>query len=162
MKNILLTAALVLHVILLTAQKKNASYRLNIHKAVSPIMIDGVFNEQAWIEAEKAANFFMVLPMDTSYAKVSTEVRMTYDKDNLYLLVVCFHRSGQRYMVESLKRDFIFGKNDNFLLFMDPFEDQTNGFSFGVSAAGAQWDGMMYEGGKVDLSWDNQWSSVVK
>ena len=152
----------MLHAILLTAQKKNASYRLNIHKAVSPVNIDGVFNELAWTEAEKAANFFMVFPMDTSYAKVSTEVRMTYDKDNLYLLVVCFHRPGQRYMVESLKRDFIFGKNDNFLLFMDPFEDQTNGFSFGVSAAGAQWDGMMYEGGKVDLSWDNKWSSVVK
>ena len=38
---------------------------------------------------------------------------------------------------------------------MDPFDDQTNGFSFGANAAGAQWDGTMYEGGKVDLSWDN-------
>ena len=27
---------------------------------------------------------------------------------------------------------------------------------------GAQWDGLMYEGGKVDLSWDNKWTSVVK
>jgi hypothetical protein len=35
-------------------------------------------------------------------------------------------------------------------------------FSFGANAAGAQWDGMMYEGGKVDLSWDNKWVSVVK
>ena len=66
------------------------------------------------------------------------------------------------YMVESLRRDFNFGKNDNFLLFMDPFDDQTNGFSFGANAAGAQWDGIMYEGGKVDLSWDNKWTSVVK
>ena len=45
---------------------------------------------------------------------------------------------------------------------MDPFDDQTNGFSFGANAAGAQWDGLMYEGGKVDLSWDNKWTSVVK
>ncbi len=65
-------------------------------------------------------------------------------------------------MVESLRRDFTFGKNDNFLLFMDPFDDQTNGFTFGANAAGAQWDGTLYDGGKADLSWDNKWVSVVK
>ncbi|MGC3970171.1 MAG: hypothetical protein QM775_23435 [Pirellulales bacterium] len=113
------------------------------------------------MQAEAANNFFMVLPMDTSLAKVNTEVRMTYDNENLYLLATCYHGGG-KYMVESMRRDFNFGKNDNFLLFMDPFDDQTNGFSFGANAAGAQWDGTMYEGGKVDLSWDNKWTSAVK
>ena len=45
---------------------------------------------------------------------------------------------------------------------MDPFNDLTNGFTFGTNAAGAQWDGTMYEGGKVDLNWDNKWISKVK
>jgi hypothetical protein len=143
------------------SQKKNGAYRINIRQASSPVIVDGILNEAAWNNAEMATNFFMVLPMDTSFAKVNTEVRMTYDPDNIYLVAVCYHKPGQRYMVESLKRDFIFGKNDNFLLFMDPFDDQTNGFSFGASAAGAQWDGTMYEGGKVDLSWDNKWTSAV-
>lgn len=119
-------------------------------------------DEPAWKEADVAGDFFMVLPMDTSHARVKTEVRMSYDDNNLYLMAVCFHKEKQKYMVESLKRDFVFGKNDNFLLFMDPFDDQTNGFSFGANAAGAQWDGTMYDGGKVDLSWDNKWASVVK
>ncbi len=65
-------------------------------------------------------------------------------------------------MVESLRRDFNFTNNDNFLVFIDPFEDQTTGFSFGANANGAQWDGTMYEGGKVDLNWDNKWISAVK
>jgi hypothetical protein len=119
-------------------------------------------DEQAWKDADVAADFFMVLPMDTSDANAKTEVRMSYDDENLYLIAICFHKQDQKYMVESLKRDFVFGKNDNFLLFMDPFDDQTNGFSFGANAAGAQWDGMMYDGGKVDLSWDNKWISIVK
>ena len=119
-------------------------------------------DEAAWLEANVASDFFMVLPMDTSMAKVRTEVRMTYDNQNLYLIATCFHLLPGRYFVESLRRDFAFGKNDNFLLFMDTFDDQTNGFSFGANAAGAQWDGLMYEGGKVDLSWDNKWTSVVK
>ncbi|HEX6227581.1 MAG TPA: DUF5916 domain-containing protein [Chryseolinea sp.] len=146
----------------LLAQKKNDAFQLNIKSASSPIQIDGVMDEAAWLEADVAANFFMVLPMDTSMAKVRTEVRMTYDQQNLYLIATCFHLLPGRYFVESLRRDFAFGKNDNFLLFMDTFDDQTNGFSFGANAAGAQWDGLMYEGGKVDLSWDNKWISVVK
>ena len=119
-------------------------------------------DETAWLEADVASDFFMVLPMDTSMARVRTEVRMTYDDQNLYLIATCFHLLPGRYFVESLRRDFVFGKNDNFLLFMDTFDDQTNGFSFGANAAGAQWDGLMYEGGKVDLSWDNKWTSAVK
>lgn len=119
-------------------------------------------DEAAWQDAEVASDFFMVLPMDTSHAKVRTDVRMTYDNENLYLIAVSYHGISGQYMVESLRRDFVFGKNDNFLLFMDPFDDQTNGFSFGANAAGAQWDGIMYEGGAVDLSWDNKWTSEVK
>jgi len=146
----------------LNAQKINEAFQLHLKPAQSPLKIDGIIDELAWAEAEVASDFYMVLPMDTSKAKVRTEVRMTYDENNLYLLATCFHLLPGRYFVESLRRDFAFGKNDNFLLFMDPFDDQTNGFSFGANAAGAQWDGMMYEGGKVDLSWDNKWTSVVK
>jgi hypothetical protein len=143
-------------------QKKNESYKLRLHRTASPLTIDGILDEEDWLKADVATDFYMVLPMDTSSAKVRTEVRMAYDAEHLYLIAVCHHAVPGPYMVESLRRDFAFGKNDNFLLFMDPFEDQTNGFSFGANAAGAQWDGIMYEGGKVDLSWDNKWVSQVK
>lgn len=144
------------------AQKKNAAFQLHLHKATSAITIDGIRNEQAWNDAESATDFFMVLPMDTSRTHARTDVRMTYDDKNLYLIAVCYQAVPGRYFVESLRRDFNFGKNDNFLLFMDPFDDQTNGYSFGANAAGAQWDGSMYEGSKVDLNWDNKWTSAVK
>ena len=58
-----------------------------------------------------------------------------------------------------MKRDFSFGINDNFLVFIDTFDDKTTGFSFGANAAGAQWDGQMSEGAKVNLNWDNKWES---
>lgn len=144
------------------AQKKNAAFVLPIHRTTTTIHIDGKADEEVWKEAEVARDFYMVLPMDTSRAAVKTEVMMTYDSSNLYLLAVCHHALPGPYMVESLRRDFSFGANDNFLVFIDPFEDQTNGFAFGTNAAGAQWDGLMYEGGKVDLNWDNKWTSAVK
>src|SRR5688572_10835508 len=146
----------------LQAQKKNEAFKISIKPTNSSIQVDGVMDEAAWHEADVAKDFYMVLPMDTSAARVKTEVRMTYDQQNLYIIATCFHLLPGRYYVESLRRDFAFSKNDNFLLFMDTFDDQTNGFSFGANAAGAQWDGLMYEGSKVDLSWDNKWTSEVK
>ena len=144
------------------AQKINSAYQLHIKKASSAVNIDGVLNEPAWMEASAAENFFMVLPMDTSHARVKTEVRMTYDAKNIYIIAVCYLTKQAPYMVESLRRDFAFGKNDNFLFFIDPFDDRTNGFTFGANAAGAQWDGTLYSGGIADLSWDNKWVSAVK
>jgi len=145
----------------LFAQKKNEGFVLQMKKASSSISVDGKPDDKAWLDTDEAANFFMITPMDTSKATVSTSVRMCYDDKNLYLLAICYKRLNGPYMVESLRRDFIFGKNDNFLVFIDPFDDQTNGFAFGTNAAGAQWDGTMFDGGKVDLNWDNKWTSVV-
>ncbi|QDK80514.1 carbohydrate binding family 9 domain-containing protein [Spirosoma sp. KCTC 42546] len=158
----LLSCLLLSHTILL-AQKKNESYQLHINRATSPIIVDGNVEEPAWQAAEVASDFWMVLPMDTSRARVRTDVRMTYDDHNVYLSAVCYHGDVPGpYMVESLRRDWAFVKNDNFIFFMDTFDDQTNGFTFGTNAAGAQWDGLLYEGGKANLSWDNKWTSVVR
>lgn len=143
------------------AQKKNEAFRLNIRKATSPINIDGVGNDVAWHDTDLATNFYMVLPMDTGMANEPSEIRMTYDENNLYLLATFHNVTKGSYYVESLRRDFSFGKNDNFLLFMDPFNNQTTGYSFGSNAAGAQWDGTMYGGGSVDLNWDSKWISAV-
>jgi hypothetical protein len=143
-------------------QKINEDYRLHIKKASSSIEINGVIDEQAWKDAEVASDFFMITPMDTSYAKLRTDVRMTYDDEHLYLLVENYRaEKGIRNVVESLRRDFSFPGNDNFLLAMDTFDDKTNGFSFGANAAGAEWDGMMYNGSSMNLSWDNKWISSV-
>ncbi|WP_425276909.1 DUF5916 domain-containing protein [Spirosoma oryzicola] len=147
----------------LYAQKKNEAYQLHISKATSPIVVDGNLDEPAWQATEVATDFWMVLPMDTSRANVRTDVRMSYDDQNIYLSAVCYHGDvAGPYIVESLRRDWSFPKNDNFILFMDTFDDQTNGFAFGVNAAGAQWDGLLYEGSKANLSWDNKWTSAVR
>jgi hypothetical protein len=64
--------------------------------------------------------------------------------------------------MESFRRDFIFGNNDNFLVFFDTYSDQTNGYSFGISASGAKWDGIMSGGAMVSLDWDCKWESKAR
>jgi hypothetical protein len=149
----------------LPAQTKGLNrekYRVNINHTDTKINIDGEMNEDVWLSADIAGHFQRVLPTDTGFAIAQTEVRLTYDDLNLYMAIICFDPSAGKRPVESLRRDFSFAKNDNFLVFIDTFNDQTNGFSFGVSPAGAQWDGLQANGGTVNLDWDIKWRSSVK
>lgn len=143
------------------SQRKNADYKYQIHKTTSPVSIDGNLEEEPWLKAQIASEFWMMLPMDTSKANLKTEVMMAYDDKNIYLAVLNYF-PHEVYNVESLRRDWNFQKNDNFLIVFDTYNDQTNGFAFGTNAAGAQWDGQQYDGGPVNLSWDNKWYSTVK
>ncbi len=127
-----------------------------------PIQIDARDTDPAWQKLPIATDFSRVLPMDSGRANARTEVRICFDDKNLYILAICRKPGNYPNRVESLRRDFNFQRNDNFIVFLDPFDDRTNGQTFGVNAAGAQWDGMLADGGKADLNWDNKWTSEVK
>ncbi len=137
-------------------------YRIHIKETSEKINIDGVLDEKAWDESESATRLQRVLPTDTGYAAAQTEVRLTYTPTTLYMGIICHDPTLGKRPVESLRRDFNFMKNDNYITFIDTFNDQTNGFAFGVSAAGAQWDGVQANGGTVNLNWDIKWRSAVK
>ncbi len=143
------------------SQKRNENYKMHIKQSQGVLKIDGKLDEAAWFSAAAVSDFMMVNPFDTLCSKLRTDVRMTYDDKYLYISAECFLQSESNYVVESLKRDFSFGSNDNFLVFIDTFEDKTTGFSFGANAAGAQWDGQMSEGAKMNLNWDNKWESAT-
>jgi hypothetical protein len=137
-------------------------YRINISETNAQINVDGLLDEPVWFSTDIANHFHRVLPTDTGFAIAQTEVRVTYTESTLYIGIVCYDPTPGKRPVESLRRDFAFGKNDNFIVFIDTYNDQTNGFAFGISPAGAQWDGLQANGGTVNLDWDIKWRSAVK
>ena len=117
-------------------------YRINTTETHNIINVDGILDEPDWLTADKATHFQRVLPTDTGFAISQTEVKVIYNQSTLYVGIICYDSTPGKRPVESLRRDFNFPKNDNFIVFMDTYNDQTNGFAFGVSSAGAQWDGI--------------------
>ena len=148
---------------ILYGQVNTNNYRLPIQKTNEKIKIDGVLDEITWKNTALADDFFMITPIDTGKATQFSEARMSFDEENLYISIIFFNTNTQgEYVVESLKRDFSFGKNDNFLVAIDPFNNQNTGFAFGLNSYGAQWDGTMFNGRNVDLNWDTKWYSAVQ
>ena len=148
---------------ILYGQVNTNNYRLPIQKTNEKIKIDGILDEITWKNTALADDFFMITPIDTGKATQFSEARMSFDEENLYISIIFFNTSTQgEYVVESLKRDFSFGKNDNFLVAIDPFNNQNTGFVFGLNSCGAQWDGTIFNGRNVDLNWDTKWYSAVQ
>jgi hypothetical protein len=137
-------------------------YRINILPTKEAMKIDGVLDEKSWQVSEIAENFTRVTPVDTGFAIAKTTVVITYNKSFIYIGAVCYDPLPGKRPVESLRRDFEFGKNDNFRIHIDTYNNLTNGFAFGVSAAGAQCDGVINNGNQSSFTWDSKWKSSVK
>jgi hypothetical protein len=138
------------------------TYRIRMQQTGEAINIDGVLDEKSWQSLGKAENFTRVTPVDTGYAIAQTHVVVTYDKSNVYIGAVCYDPTPGKRPVESLRRDFEFNKNDNFRVHIDTYNNLTNGFVFGTSAAGAQCDGVINNGTVSSFTWDIKWKSAVK
>lgn len=145
-----------------TTNTFNKDFIYNVKKSKSPIIIDGVIDEPDWLAAQKATDFHRVLPIDTGLAYQPSEIMITYDDKAFYIAQIFYDTIPGKRIMESFKRDFVFSNNDNLLAFFDTFLDQTNGFSFGISASGAKWDGIMSDGSGMNLNWDCKWESKVK
>ncbi len=136
-------------------------YNLNITQTEEKINLDGLLDEDVWKTAEKTGRFQRVTPTDTGFAIAQTEVMVTYDETNFYVGAICYDPTPGKRPIASLKRDFSFMSNDNFGIFIDPYNDQTNGFLLYVSAAGVQYEGLISNGSSVNSSWDAKWRCSV-
>ena len=144
------------------AQNPPAESRLEIAATTEQIVIDGQLNEETWKKADVAKDFFITFPVDDRLADEQTEVRLTYDDKNLYVGAICYTSQDGEYIIESLRRDFGFGQNDVFAIYIDPYNDQSNGFSFQVTPYNVQREGLVTLGGDVADNWDNKWFSAVE
>ncbi|MBL7871828.1 MAG: carbohydrate binding family 9 domain-containing protein [Cyclobacteriaceae bacterium] len=155
---------LVLFTNIAQSQKQRPTF--NIKRATGSIQLDGVPDELVWRDAEVISDLFQQFPNDTSRSVLKTEFRATYDDDFLYFSAVAYDNVKGGYVISSLRRDFRGAGLDGIAVILDPFQDVTNAFFFGLSPAGVQREGLIANGylrrEDLDLSWDNKWYSETK
>ena len=141
------------------AQTSNeTNFKFTIAPATGPIVVDGKLNEAAWANISEIAPFNQNFPYDTGMAIHQTRVKVTQDKNFLYIAAVCYQK---KYVVRSLRRDFENSSTDIFTVLIDPFRDKLNGFYFAVSPYGVQKEQLIYNSNETNINWDNKWYSNV-
>jgi hypothetical protein len=147
-------------------EKNKPGLELPIKKAAGLIKLDAVLDEADWTNAGVASNFYLNSPIDTMAPKYQSEARLTFDQHFLYVSFVCYDDMTKPNIVQSLRRDFDFSGNDNIGIYIDPYDDHTNGFYFAISPFNVQEEGTVSGGGTsgdaFNANWDNKWYSEVK
>ena len=158
----LITIAFLISFSLLSAQPAvedfKKVFRLEISETATPVVIDGVLDDDAWQNANIGSDFWQKVPFFAEGADPRTEVMLSYDKNNLYVAAKCFQKED--IIIQSLKRDE-YWDNDGIAIVLDPLNTRTNGFLFGVSAAGQQWDALRSLD-DINSDWSNKWYSEVQ
>jgi hypothetical protein len=129
----------------------------------TPITLDGILDDEAWITAEPATDFVQAEPHEGQAATERTTVRLLFDRDALYVGVRCDDAMASALIVNDIRKDFTPGEQDTFEVLLDTFADRRNGFVFATNPAGARSDTQIAnEGRDVNTNWDAVWSVATK
>ncbi|MFT5143984.1 MAG: hypothetical protein ACI80V_003110 [Rhodothermales bacterium] len=125
----------------------------------SHISVDGVLDEMDWARAAAASEFVQFEPNEGQSPSQRTEVRVLYSEQAIYIGARLFDTEPDKILATLGRRD---GTNqaDWFYASLDSYFDKKTAYTFGVNAAGVQFDGITT--GNTDTSWDAVWQSAVQ
>ena len=146
---------------------RQQEYQLQINKTSEKIKLDGKLEEAVWQNANEASDFWYSFPIDDKRAELSTKVKVTYDDDFIYVAATMHDPNGT--IIQTLKRDVDFWSGDNIVVVLDPLNQKSSGFMFGVNPYGVQMEGLLTGdtgsrgsrpgSGAMNDRWDNKWYS---
>ena len=118
-----------------------------------PPTIDGdVLGDPVWTAVEPVSGFSQSAPDEGQPATERTEVRVVFTEDTIFFGIVCYDRDPSLIIVSDSRRDSSMNNADSFQMVLDTFSDRQNGFVFGTTPAGQEYDGQMAnEGGGRSL-----------
>jgi len=106
------------------------------------IDLDGRLDEDAWSRAVPVSDFTQQEPVEGGEPSERTEVRITYDADNLYIGAMIFD-DPEGILAYQRERDAQLGTDDRFIWIIDTFLDGRTGYMFEINAAGLMGDGLL-------------------
>ena len=162
MKKITLLLTL-LFVSFLYSQEGIVHKELKIKRVKKAPKIDGVLDDVAWKNANKATDFVMLQPNNgvKEPDNIKTEVYVVYDDEAIYFGAYLHDDKPEEIPMEFQTRDN-FGNADFFAVILNPANDGMNQTEFFVMSTGNQNDARVTTGNGEDFSWNAVWDSSVK
>jgi len=126
------------------------------------IKLDGILDEPAWKRAVPASDFRQQDPDNGQPATEPTEVRIVYDKDTLYMGVICFDSEPDEWLGFQRGRDGGLGSDDRFQWTIDTFLDGRTGYFFEMNPSGLMADALQGSANANNRQWDGIWNARAR
>jgi hypothetical protein len=160
------TLLILLFIPAMVHAQNNQSVRA--YKIDTSIQIDGILDEAAWSEAETVTDFLQYSPYEGAASTQMSEVRILYGEGSIYIGAMLYDDNPDG-IEQALGRRDDYNRADWFLVSIDSYFNRQNAYTFGVNAAGIQYDAIRTSGGGggpglsgMDTSWDAIWYSEVR
>jgi hypothetical protein len=124
------------------------------------VHIDADLNEDAWKNAKFTNGFTQMKPFPGKKASRDTKIAMCYDHEAVFFAAICYDQKDSISQVLSL-RDDLNANLDAFGIFLDTYNDNINGFCFGITSKGVQLDSKI-SNNEYNDQLNLVWNSAVK
>ena len=154
----MLLSALLTAILAVSPQQPAAARpSVTVTRAATPFQLED-FRTGERRDGLVADAFLQREPGDLVPSTERTEAYLSYDADNLYIVMVCHAKDPSKVRARMNRREAIF--NDDFVgVFLDTFNDHQRAYLFLVTPLGIQLDGIVTEGQNDDFSFDTIWQS---
>jgi hypothetical protein len=127
----------------------------------SVLEMDGFLHEDAWAGAPAATGFTQRFPNDGSPAAQTTEVRLLYTDDAIYVGIMAYDSSPDSIMAPLFRRDG-YQTSDWVRVGFDSYHDHRTAFVFGINPRGVQTDALLFDDNREDMLWDAVWQGKAQ
>jgi hypothetical protein len=129
--------------------------------------VDGTLDDPLWQQATPIMDFLQREPYEGQTPTERTEVRILYDKHEVYFGITCFDSDPKGIVATELRRDVSQELDDYFEIIIDSSHDRRNAYVFQVNPLGTQRDALITEeqaaeNGDGDPGWDGVWTSEAR
>jgi hypothetical protein len=128
-------------------------------------VLDGRLDDPAWQRAVPFTAFRMVFPTPGAEPSEKTELRVVYDRTDLFIGVHCYDSEPRRItggtMAHDAAGDYDEDNDDIVKVLLDPFQDKRTAYIFYVNARGARSEGLAF-GERSSLDWDGIWNAKAR
>ena len=129
----------------------------------SDISIDGILDEEAWLNAKFQDQFLQREPKFGEKISEETLVAVLKDKDYLYIGIKCYDNPASKIIANEMRRDARIDDDDYFELILDTFHDHRNGYYFIINPNGVKRDATVGDEGKsYNPDWDGIWDCATE
>jgi hypothetical protein len=129
-------------------------------RTLQPPQIDGNLEDPAWAQAPVFDGFVQLFPQEGGAPSERTELRVLYDDSYVYFGFRC-HATNPQDIVRGLGRRDSPPASDTVQVLLDPAHDHQTAYTFGVNAAGVQFDGLLLSDDTEVKDWDGVWDAAT-
>jgi hypothetical protein len=126
---------------------EEGGFRAVAARAAQSPVIDGMLDDAAWAAAQPISGFVQREPFEGQPVSEPTEVRVLYDEGAIYVGAWLYDRDPSGIVLGQTLRDASLSDTDAFVIVFDTYLDRQNGFVFGTTPSGIEYDGQVTDEG---------------